>query len=486
MKGRPSRFKAMTWDAADAPFVIGGLVIVAGLLASFTVMLDAAALDVWTGLIVFLILLSISVPMLRWVARKEQDPWLFKVLFTALVVHLLFALIRYYVIFVIYKGNGDAGVYHEAGTIFARRVRDGQPVHPIDIIQNFPIESRRIGDFVGFFYVITGPSAYAGFFLFTYLCYWGQLLVVRAFKFAVPEGDYRRLTLLVMFMPSLLFWPSSIGKEALMIACLGVVVYGGALLLGPHPKLRGGVVFVIGILLILLIRPHVALMSIGALGLALAVGMLAGLGASGGGTTRGRAVRLVGLVAVLLLAGVASTRLGQTLKESQDGANGGLEHALDQTSRGNSEFTPSAVTGPTKLPAGFVTVVARPFPWEARNLNSLIAAGEGLVLMGLTAVSWRRLLSLPTLAMKRPFLVFCGTYVLLFVIGFSYIANFGILARQRVQVFPILLVFFALPKSTATLFGLRGRDEEVDGSADSVGPVGGGPDPSTRKLDHVT
>lgn len=273
-----------------------------------------------------------------------------------------------------------------------------------------------------------------------------------------------------------------------MIGCLGVIVYGGALLLAPHPKLRGGVFFVIGILLVLLFRPHVALMSIGGLGLALLVGMMGGFGVAGRGmkamTTRARVMRFVGLIAVVVLAGVGSTRLGETLKDNQDGSSEGLEQALTQTATGNSEFTPSAITGPTTLPAGFVTVLARPFPWEARNLNSLIAAGEGLVLAGLFVTSWRRLLSLPALALRRPFLIYCATYVLLFVIAFSYIANFGILARQRVQVLPVLLVFLALPKSDATWFKTRKAPEELDSSGASVGAEGATRD--LQVLDQVT
>lgn len=475
MWGRGSRSDSAFGDAADAPLVIGGLIVVTVLLGAFSFMLDASALDVWTGLIVFLVLLSVSVPLLRWVARKEEDPWLFKVLFGALVLHLVFAMIRYFVIFVVYRGNGDAGIYHEAGAIFSRRLRDGDPLHPIALVENFPVESQRIGDFVGIFYTVTGPSAYAGFFLFTYLCFWGQVLVVRAFKVAVPEGDYRRLALLVLFLPSLLFWPASIGKEALMIACLGVIVYGGALLLAPRPKLRGGVYFVLGTVLILLIRPHVALMSIGGLGLALAVGLLAGFRGDGaGGSGRGRAFRLVGLVAVIVLAGVGSTRLGETFKENADGSTAGLEQATSQTSRGGSEFTPSAVTGPTKLPGGLVTVFFRPFPWEARNLNSLIAGGESLILMVLFALSWRRLMSLPRLALRRPFLIFCAVYVLLFAIAFSYLANFGILARQRVQVVPVLLVFLALPKAAGKMFPTSRATEDESSSPATVDAGAGG------------
>ncbi|MCZ7630515.1 MAG: hypothetical protein M5U19_16410 [Microthrixaceae bacterium] len=42
------------------------------------------------------------------------------------------------------------------------------------------------------------------------------------------------------------------------------------------------------------------------------------------------------------------------------------------------------------------------------------------------------------MALRRPFIVFALAYVLLFAVGFSFIANFGILTRQRVQGLPVL------------------------------------------------
>jgi hypothetical protein len=273
------------------------------------------------------------------------------------------------------------------------------------------------------------------------------VLMVRAFKAAVPEGDHRRFALLVLFLPSLLFWPSSIGKEALLMGCLGLIVYGGALLLAPRPRLRGALFFAIGASLVMLVRPHVALMSILGLGLAMAVGVLGGFGGSGQGAVRGRSLRLVALVVVVVLAVIGSTRVGDQFEEyAEGGAEATLAGALEQSSIGDSEFTPVAVSSVTDVPAGIISVLFRPFPWEARSLSTLVTAAESLVLVGLIAFSWRRLFSLPRLLLRRPFLVFCLSYVVLFSIGFSFIGNFGILARQRVLVLPIVLMFLALPR----------------------------------------
>ena len=42
-------------------------------------------------------------------------------------------------------------------------------------------------------------------------------------------------------------------------------------------------------------------------------------------------------------------------------------------------------------------------------------------------------------------MIFSLAYVAAFVFAFSVVGNFGILARQRIQVLPFLLVLLALP-----------------------------------------
>ena len=62
----------------------------------------------------------------------------------------------------------------------------------------------------------------AAFLVFSWLAFWGLFLFYRAFTIAVPEGRRRSYAHLVFFLPALLFWPSSIGKESWMIFALGI------------------------------------------------------------------------------------------------------------------------------------------------------------------------------------------------------------------------------------------------------------------------
>lgn len=476
---RARRATHNNWDPADAPWLVGGLLAIGGVVVAVGLLLDYSAMDVWAGMIVCLVLIIASVPLFGWVVRQEGDPWLSKVLWGALAVKFVSSMVRYFMIEVVYGGSSDASRYHAAGVWFVNKFRDGDPIHPIPIMQGFPIETQRIGDLVGGLYTVTGPSQHAAFFVFAYGCLWGQILMVRAFKVAVPEGDYRRYALLVLFLPSIVYWPSSVGKEALMVLLLGVISYGGALLLAPKPRIKGVLFFVAGSLAVLLVRPHVAVMSIAGLLLAFVIAVLVGTrGEPGQGPTdrpgRGRWVRVVGLVVLVALAGVGSSRLGEFFGDDDEG--GGTQAVLDDAARqsagGESEFTPVGVSGPSQVPAGFVSVYFRPFPWEANNVNALLAAAESLLLLGLFVVGWRRSVSFPKLARQRPYLVFASVYMLLFAIGFSYIANFGILARQRVQALPFLLVLLALPRFQGALVGAarvsEGGNVDVAGSVETL------------------
>jgi hypothetical protein len=104
-----------------------------------------------------------------------------------------------------------------------------------------------------------------------------------------------------------------------------------------------------------------------------------------------------------------------------------------------------------------VTVLFRPFAFEVSNLQALLAALEGTMLMVLFVLSIPRLRRIPRRLRKQPYITYCVTYAILFCFIFSAFQNFGILARQRVLVFPLVLVLLALPLTTPESRRSRGR-----------------------------
>ena len=80
--------------------------------------------------------------------------------------------------------------------------------------------------------------------------------------------------------------------------------------------------------------------------------------------------------------------------------------------------------------------------------------------MAIYGAGYRPLDYRPTSAMRRLWPIACQEYKALFrrKLGvFAFIANFGILARQRAQVLPFLFILLALPAFTDRR-GTRGRD----------------------------
>jgi hypothetical protein len=163
---------------------------------------------------------------------------------------------------------------------------------------------------------------------------------------------------------------------------------------------------------------------------------------------RGRAVRLIGLTVMVILAIVASTQTTRIFSEKAGQATNStdaLEYTRQQTQQGGSAFEPIVVTSPTQLPAATVSVLFRPFPWEANTVGGMISAAEAAIVLALFVLSWKRLRRWPGSAWRRPILIYAAVYCLMFVVAFSSIGNAGILARQRSQMLPLLLLAFAVP-----------------------------------------
>ncbi len=103
---------------------------------------------------------------------------------------------------------------------------------------------------------------------------------------------------------------------------------------------------------------------------------------------------------------------------------------------------------PLRAPVAIFTVLFRPFISEAHNLQSLLAAVEGtaLLILCLLRLGWLRA-AVGSLR-RQPYVVFCLVFSVLFIVAYSSFANFGLLARQRVQLYPLFLVLISIPPVT--------------------------------------
>lgn len=192
-----------------------------------------------------------------------------------------------------------------------------------------------------------------------------------------------------------------------------------------------------------MVRPHIALLVIVAL-----FGAYILRRTPSGRSLAGPLGKLGGIlvlgIAVAVMLGSVKDFLGFDEFDEQS-VQVALEEASERTSEADSAFRSSTDLNPSRFPEAVVSVLFRPFPWEARNGLAFVAAAEGLVLTGLFVAGRHRVAGAFRQMLRTPYVTFCVLYAALFAYAFSSFSNFGILTRQRVQLFPFVLVLLAAP-----------------------------------------
>ena len=207
---------------------VSGLLIVLVIVMGAAVGLDRLAFDAWSGILTLTVLVALTIPALNWLARREGDPRLARMLMWGMVATVAGVLVRYFFVTVVYNDSSDAGRYSTGAGELARLLKQGSFTTIPPGLEAFPPETQRIGLVLGFVYLITGTSRWAGSIVFAWFAFGGRLLLWRALRRAVPEADDKRYLMFLLFFPSLIYWPASIGKEALMFLALGVLSFAAA------------------------------------------------------------------------------------------------------------------------------------------------------------------------------------------------------------------------------------------------------------------
>ena len=412
-----------------AVVVVGGVGVI-----GFVWTMLAGNYDQYAAVLIAMVLLAATVPLARHAARIEGRPALAWMLMGVVILKLLGAVARYVVAYGVYGGVADASTYTTVAL---------ENYHAFRHLHLFSPDTGVFHGLVPFIdtviYAIAGPTELGAFLVFSWISFIGLYLFYRAFRIAYPEGAGRRYALLVFLLPSLLYWPSSLGKEGWMVFALGLASYGLARALTG--RFGGYLAMVAGIGAMLLVRPHLALIFLPAA----IIAFLLRRSTPGKRRPVGRLIGIVVLVlSSLIVVAKAQSYFGITNLDVQT-VTQELNTTKTQTAIGNSAFTPPNAQSPLGYPEAVVTVLFRPFPFEAHSVTVLISSGEGLVLLLVTLGSWRRLRRLPQALWRNPFVVFSLVYSALFVLAFANFANFGILARERVQMFPMFLVLLAVP-----------------------------------------
>ena len=372
------------------------------------------------------------------VARSRLSPGLKAVLVAALALRVVGGILRYAVLWGVYDGVGDAVAYYGEGLALADDLRH------LDLTSFSELYGAFGGGIIGtrFVYLPTalvlmlvGPSMLAGFIAFSLIAFVGLLCFAEAFRRTYPDARVTSYAALLLLFPSLWYWPSSIGKEALLFLAVGLVTLGFV----GNGRRPAWITLLLGISLVFLVRPELA----GVLALAFAITQLI--------VSRRHATSLASVLSGAALAALgigvlwwASQTLGLASLGVTDVQSFVETHPTRRIEHGTLVDAPALT--PLGAPQALANVLARPFVWEASNPMVMLSAIELLVLWGLV---WRRRRHLrAALGSWRDdrALAFSFSFVLVYGLALGFIVvNVGIIARQRTLLLPALFLLLARP-----------------------------------------
>ena len=353
----------------------------------------------------------------------------------AFIVKLLFSLFRYWTAVDLYSGAADAVAYHSEGILLAPYFRD----FDWSILEWYRFRgegSTRMAILTGLVYAVMPASLAGSFIFFAALAFAGSVLFYRAVRMASSDASMSAYTVFVFFLPSVLFWPASLGKDAWIFFASGLVAWGWASFVRRN-HFWGLLIVAIALLLINLVRPHIAAF--------MAASLVAAYLLYATRAVRSVIVWLVGAVLLtglgfyLIQSGAAFLNLEEMSLEAVEGF---YEEQQERTTIGGSSYATVDVFTPSGVALGFVTALARPFPWEAHNLQSLLISLETVAWLVFCWIQRRTFLSKLRAVRSDPFAAFAIFYSLITLLALTSIGNFGIITRQRVMVLPFLWMLF--------------------------------------------
>ncbi len=408
---------------------------IAGGLALFSLLVSSLATgdtELLAGVGMASVLAICSAFVFKRIAKFDQIASVSTVLFAGLSLKLLGTLARFYVGQGVYE-RSDATEYDAVARQWATNYLHYGQLPKVNQWTSTNLVKLILAEL----YSYVTPSMIGGYIVFSWLSFWGAVLAWRGFKRVYPSAS-KRYGVFILFAPSMMYWPSGIGKEAIAIFGLGLAIYGTCLIISGSAWL-GTATAVGGGIIATYIRPHI--------GLVVMLGMAAGLILR----KRPKGQKIGTLFSIIVFALAGSFVVGQvdeyfgTNVQTGTGVVEQGEEAEHRTTQGGSEFEATPVfASPANFPQAFMTVMFRPYPWEATSLQELLTAIESFTFAALLIMGIRRIFG--NIRRDRALMIFAIVTMLIFVALFSNFANFGILARQRTQLLPFMFLLLCIPE----------------------------------------
>lgn len=395
----------------------------------------AETTDLLPGLLVLAALFLAAFPCFRLGVRRVDPRFPLALFLAAFCLKMLGATARYWALTDLYHSAGDAVRYLAEGRDVARSLAE------LDFSFDLDSPEGTTGMIVlaGILFTVCPVDLLASYYALSFLAFVGSVVFYRAFLLAFPTERAGTYGALLFFLPSILYWPSSLGKDAWVFFASSFVAHGLAAL-ARRPSPGAHATLAAGLLLVSVVRPHVAALMVVALVATFALTALGSRAAVRPGFLL--SASLLVALGFFFLTNATQSLLGVSLAETRfDELTDFYERRRSFIAGGSQVEIPVVYSlfGPAYA---LVTVLFRPFPFEAHNPQALASSLETLGWLGIMLARRRefaaRLRELP----RSPLLGFAALYTVVMILAQTTTGNLGIIARQRVQFLPFLWMLF--------------------------------------------
>ena len=272
-----------------------------------------------------------------------------------------------------------------------------------------------------------GGSYFGCFLFFQSIGFWGVIMLMRTFEEIALKIHAREQILpkLLLFLPSIHFWTSAIGKDAPMFFAISLCTW--AVL-----ELRKRIVFFgIAMLVMVLFRPHMAL---------IAVTALAAAAFFHREIVFGRKVPLLAVTVVggIFLAGTVQATLGVDVTDFSS-----LASFLDERNEIAGMIGGGSSIGDAPLTIRLLSLLFRPLFFDAQNIAGAVASFENIGSLLLFAYFAKNWFAVRHLAKRVFFVEFAMMFSIATIATLTAVYyNIGLGLRQRIMIFPPLLSVF--------------------------------------------
>ena len=272
-------------------------------------------------------------------------------------------------------------------------------------------------------------GSYLDYFLFFQAFgFWGIVVLMRTVEEIYAELDLpqAQLAYVMLFLPGLHFWTSAIGKDAPLFFCTSLAVWAAMQLR------RRFVAFGVAVAVMVLFRPHVALVTMVSLAIA----------AFFDPRSRGYVKISLALVAMVGAAFIANS-VQSTFSVDVTNADSVSDFFAQQYEVGQRTRGTTAVVGQNFV-VRLLSLLFRPLFFDAVGVFGIIASVENLFYVFVVGTLCIRMRDTIRLCRRVFFLRFAFIFAISLILLLTLVYyNVGLGLRQKMMIVPALFAFFA-------------------------------------------